>query len=136
MRRIVASTAPGLLRRRGGPGRLQARALTTEIERTTKEGDPGEIKEEEGKRCDKEEAVAAGRIVTPELDKQSYAPEGMGMDPAEQGSFLKPGDSGGGEEHWEARKKGKKKQTVPLVEDKITGEKLRDTDVLADRKSG
>lgn len=139
MRRIVVATAPGLLRPRRGPGRawsrLHARALTTEIEKTAKEGDPGGIKEEECKRCDKQESVAAGRVVTPELDKRDFAPEGTGMDPADEGPFLKPGDSGGGEEYWEGCKKGEK-EMAPLVKDKITGERLRDTDVIVDRKSG
>ncbi len=117
----------------------------TGVSRATKEGDPGETALGQEVCCDKEKdkkgTVAAGRVITPELDKQEYAPEGMGMDPAEQGAWFKPGDSAGGEELW-GGEKGKKKnerdedKKAGLVEDKITGETLRDADVLVDRKSG
>jgi hypothetical protein len=136
--RRAAITYPLLLlrrrRRAAITGHRHVRPLT--ISRTTKEGAPGERKEgeeeeqedEDTGRCDdKKESVAAGRIVTPEWDKQGYAPEGMGMDPADatQGTWLKPGVE-----------ESEQTKGQALVEDKITGEKLRDTDVLVDRKSG
>ncbi len=77
--------------------------------------------------CDKQDDAVAGRVVDPEEDKQHYAPQGQGQDPADPGpSLLKPGVVGDNPEH----------ERVTFVEDKITGEKLRDTDVLADRRSG
>lgn len=139
MRRITASAVARL----GpclGPRRALHMSRPLAVDRTTKEGDPGEIQaEEETGCCDKEDTtttqtVVAGRVVTPELDKQGYTPEGIGLDPAEQGGHLKPGDSAGGEEYWAEPEKPHKQ--APLVEDKLTGEKLRDTDVLTDRKSG
>lgn len=142
--RRAAAIVPSLWRRLGPASSRPlhvSRPIPFPMDRTTKEGDPGEIRTEEEQCCDKEgdkkQTVAAGRVVTPELDKQTYAPEGMGQDPAEQGGHLKPGDSAGGEEYWaDKEKEGSSRKTAPLVEDKITGEKLRDTEVLTDRKAG
>lgn len=77
--------------------------------------------------CDEQDDTVAGRVVNPEEDKQHFAPQGQGQDPADPGpTLLKPGVVGDNPEH----------EHVGFVEDKITGEKLRDTDVLADRRSG
>ena len=71
---------------------------------------------------------------------RSTHPKGWGWTPRSRARF-KPGDSAGGEELW-GGEKGKKKnerdedKKAGLVEDKITGETLRDADVLVDRKSG
>lgn len=78
--------------------------------------------------CD-DKKTAAGRIVTPELDQQFYPPEGMGHDPAEQGTWLKPGETAGGDDAIEKKKPA-------MVHDKLTGEKLLDTEALLDRRSG
>ena len=63
--------------------------------------------------CDQKDDTVAGRVVTPEQDKQHYMPERMGQDPADQGpSWLKPGETG-----YES-----KEERIPFVEDKLTGE--------------
>jgi hypothetical protein len=65
--------------------------------------------------CDRKDDIVAGRVITPDQDKQHYMPEGMGQDPADQGpSWLKPGETG-----YES-----KKERIPFVEDKLTGEKV------------
>lgn len=65
--------------------------------------------------CDQKDDTVAGRVVTPEQDKQHYMPEGMGQDPTDEGpSWLKPGETG-----YES-----KEERIPFVEDKLTGEKV------------
>ena len=65
--------------------------------------------------CDCQDDTVAGRMITPDQDKQHYIPEGMGQDSADQGpSWLKPGETG-----YES-----KKERNPFVEDKLTGEKV------------
>ena len=54
----------------------------------------GNPSDEEVKTCSKEKSPACGRVVMPEKAQQTFAPEGMGMDPAEHGEWLQPGVSG------------------------------------------
>lgn len=62
--------------------------------------------------CDRKDDTVAGRVITPDQDKQHYMPEGMGQDLADQGpSWLKQGETGYKSE----------KERIPFVEDKLTG---------------
>lgn len=136
MHRAICLLARPLAR---SPAAGARRAHVRAFSRTTKEGDPGEQrKPEDDEPCDRKETAAgpaAGRIVTPETDKQTYAPEGPGHDPADQGAWLKEGDDAGAEKFWEKQEKKAPDQQHKCVKDKVTGELLFDSEVLVDRKS-
>lgn len=102
---MLLRRALGLYRARGLPRRALATGTTTD---TTTDSTPPQS-------CDQKDDTVAGRVVTPEQDKQHYMPEGMGQDPADQGpSWLKPGEIG-----YES-----KEERIPFVQDKLTGEKV------------
>lgn len=58
----------------------------------------GSVCDDKGRSKEKS-SPAAGKIVTPGIDQRNYAPEGMGMDPADHGTWLKPGVTGRNNNH-------------------------------------
>ena len=107
--------------------RMMTATTTTTITETPPSSPPPASSPSHNHSCDHQDDKVAGRVVDPERDRLHYMPEGMGHDPADQGKWLQPGEDG--HDH------GKETARMPIVEDKITGEKLRDTDVLIDRRS-
>jgi len=92
------------------PGLCQGRFLKATTSSKAKDVSPEPSSNARDERGD----TTAEQVVDPNQNHLDYLPEGKGQDPADQGLWLKPGDTG----------YVPRQERPPLVEDKITGEKV------------